>query len=59
MEEKFKYNTIEEAIAAIKADYLKAADKNALQSAIDAKVAQSVYDAKVAELEGFWAWEEL
>ena len=40
-----------DAIDAIEADYLKAADKEALQGAIDAKVAQSAYDTKVAALE--------
>lgn len=50
-----RVKAIEEAgfegrVAAIEADYLKAADKTELQGKIDAKVAQSAYDAKVAEL---------
>lgn len=53
-------------ISAIEADYLKAADKTALQSSIDSKVSQSDYDAviaalqaKDAELAAMWEWEEL
>ena len=38
-------------IDTIYGDYLKSADKAALQSAIDAKVAQTDYDTKVAALE--------
>lgn len=50
-----RVKAIEEAgfegrVAAIEADYLKAADKTELQGKIDAKVAQADYDAKVAEL---------
>ena len=47
-------STVEEInnrVAAVEADYLKAADKTELQGNIDAKVAQSTYDVKVAELE--------
>ena len=50
-----RIKAIEEAgfegrVAAIEADYLKAADKTELQGKIDAKVAQADYDTKVAEL---------
>ena len=55
-----------DAIDAIEADYLKAADKTELQGNIDAKVAQSAYDEKIAALEAkdeelaaMWEWEEI
>lgn len=35
----------------VEGDYLKTADKNALQLSIDSKVDQSAYDTKIAELE--------
>ena len=51
---KANASTVEEInnrVAAVEADYLKAADKTELQGNIEAKVAQSAYDVKVAELE--------
>ena len=41
---------LQDAIDAIEADYLKAADKSELEGKINAKVAQADYDEKVAEL---------
>lgn len=38
-------------VAAIKGDYLKAADKTELNNAINAKVAQSAYDTKMSALD--------
>lgn len=45
------YNTLKGRVSTIEGDYLKTADKTALQSNIDKKVAQSDYDTKVAALE--------
>lgn len=41
---------VDNRLKTVEADYLKAADKTALQANIDGKVAQGVFDAKVAEL---------
>jgi hypothetical protein len=44
-------NAIDARLLVVEGDYLKAADKSALQLSIDSKVDQSVYDTKIAELE--------
>lgn len=50
-EAELEIDQISGAVSAISGDYLKAADKEALEGKIGEKVAQSAYDAKVKALE--------